>query len=504
MKKFYGIFIMLLVAQLGFAQKVTVPQLTSPENGYEYTMPNAILNWDASAGVGTITYHIQLATDDSFTTFIIDETVDISAYYNEYLMFGQQYYWRVKSIDDNGSSDWSVVYDFTIFSVCENKDPGDEDDELEIRPTIKWKNLIDGEAIEGLDGFHIEIDTESTFDSPLSQIYTSGYDDEDELNFAIHPDYLLFGETYYWHMRPMHAEDEGTWSETWSFETIAEIELDDPSNNEEDVQFDQEVSWKDKLKNSNNKDENEDVFEFTCQISLEDTFADPITLVTHEFELIPDFYKFGTQYFWRVKATHPNDVSPWSEIQSFTTINEIILDEPTDGLELNTYRPVLKWEDIKEVDGYQIRLSKNAENSDAMYYSVLGAGQDNYPLNELEANMYYWSVRAFNDNDTCAWTENFSFSTLNVGINEINNVSNISIYPNPATTTLSVEFVVIENSELELNITDILGKSMISESVSTQVGEYKKTFDISKLESGVYFLEVKQGENNNVTKFVVK
>ncbi len=52
MKKFYGIFIMLLMVQLSFAQKVSVPQLNAPENEFETAMPDVILDWSAVSGVG--------------------------------------------------------------------------------------------------------------------------------------------------------------------------------------------------------------------------------------------------------------------------------------------------------------------------------------------------------------------------------------------------------------------------------------------------------------------
>ena len=450
-------------------------------------------------GVGEISYSVQLATDDAFTTLVVDlDEIVLSAYFNEYLLFGQQYFWRVKATDDNGSSDWSVVYTFTTFSEGENNKPNDGDDEVQIRPNFTWKKKVDGEDITGLDGFHVQVDTSENFDSPISITYLSGLDDNGALEFELTPDYLLFGTTYFWHIRPMHAEDVGTWTEVYSFETVLGVELDKPSNNDDGVEFDQELSWDDLENNS------DDVFDYTCQISLDDTFDDPITIITNEVEFAPDFYKFGTEYFWRVKAAHPYDVSPWSEVRSFTTINEIELDSPDDGGNLNTYRPNLKWDDIKEVDGYQIRISKNADNSDAAYHIVPGAGSNNYPLNTLDSSMYYWSVRAYKGNDTSAWATNYSFSTMSVGIHELENISNISMYPNPATNNVTVEFIIVDNAILQLVISDILGKTMIEEVVEASAGNFRKTFDVSELNSGIYFLEVKQGNKNSAMKFVIK
>jgi len=498
MKKFYGIFIMLIVVQFSFAQKVTVPQLKSPENEYEFAMPNAILDWDAVSGVGEITYHVQLATDDAFTDLIVDqEATSISAYYNEYLLFGNQYYWRVKSSDDIGVSEWSETYTFTVFSEGQNKKPKDGSDNVDILPRFQWKKTIDGNTPTGIDGFDIEVDTSANFDSPLSRIYTSGYEDGD-LMFELKADYLMFGTVYYWHLRPMHAQDAGTWTETWSFETALGVELKTPGNNESNIEFDEKLQWSKLDSDTNN------IFEFTCQISLDEAFTDPVSLITKYTYVQPDFYKFGTEYFWRVKAAHPYDVSPWSEVRSFSTVGSIELKSPNNGQALNTYRPVLKWTNIASVSGYELRLSKNSDNSDAEYFVIPGASSNNYPLNTLDASMYYWSVRAFNGNDTSAWADNYSFSTLNVGINELGNISNLSVFPNPATNDVNIGFLVLQNADLTITISDILGKTMVEETVEVVSGEFRKSFDISKYDSGIYFLEIKNGESNIVKKFVVK
>ncbi|OYT16009.1 MAG: hypothetical protein B7C24_10010, partial [Bacteroidetes bacterium 4572_77] len=106
------------MVQIAFAdQKVMVPTPNAPENEMIDVMPNAILDWSAVSGIGEISYHVQLATDVDFTELIIDEdNITISAYYNDYLLFGQEYFWRVKSSDDLNTSDWSVVFSFTTFS----------------------------------------------------------------------------------------------------------------------------------------------------------------------------------------------------------------------------------------------------------------------------------------------------------------------------------------------------------------------------------------------------
>jgi len=497
MKRFYGIFIMLIVAQVSFAQqKVTVPQLQSPENGFEYVMPDVILDWDAVSGVGEITYHMQLATDDAFADIVVDQSnLTLTAYENQYLSFGQQYFWRVEAIDDSGSSGWSEVFNFTIFSTCELSKPRDGDDGVDIRPNLKWKAKVGGTDILGVGGFDIEMDTVDTFDSPYDFIFNI------EGNVFIGaPDYLLFGKVIYWRLRPMHAEGFGAWSETWSFETVPNVKLKSPSNNASNQEFDAKLKWTD-LTNQDN-----DIFEYTVELSLDENFTEPIPSITNDFIMVlPNFVRFGTEYFWRVRAAHVNDTSMWSDSRSFSMVNNVTLSSPADGSNVNTLRPKLEWRDLAGVDGYELRYSKNADMSDAQY-EFLDADVLNFNMDPLDTDAnYYWSVRAYRTIDTCAWADNFSFYVPdNIGIQELKNVSNLEVYPNPANTAISLAFLAKEDADFTIAINNILGESIAKETVNVSSGKFQKTYDISQLNSGIYFFEVSQGERKNMMKFVVK
>ncbi len=117
MKKFYVLLITILIAQLSIAQKVSDPQLVAPEDDASNVMPNATLDWNPVSGIGEITYHLQLATDESFSNLVVDEEgIEISAFFNNNLNFGQQYFWRVKATDDDGSSNWSTTIFISQFS----------------------------------------------------------------------------------------------------------------------------------------------------------------------------------------------------------------------------------------------------------------------------------------------------------------------------------------------------------------------------------------------------
>ena len=74
---------------------------------------------------------------------------------------------------------------------------------------------------------------------------------------------------------------------------------------------------------------------------------------------------------------------------------------------------------------------------------------------------------------------------------------NISIYPNPATTTLNLTSTGM--SDFELSVLDVTGKVIKTERMLDQTF----TFDVSDLASGIYMLRlVSRDGASKIVKFV--
>ena len=72
------------------------------------------------------------------------------------------------------------------------------------------------------------------------------------------------------------------------------------------------------------------------------------------------------------------------------------------------------------------------------------------------------------------------------------------IHPNPATTTISIEGALNDNAQV--SIIDLTGRCVKEIEISGAVS----TINIEDVESGIYFISVKQNDNNFVEKLVVK
>jgi hypothetical protein len=94
-------------------------------------------------------------------------------------------------------------------------------------------------------------------------------------------------------------------------------------------------------------------------------------------------------------------------------------------------------------------------------------------------------------------TANFFYASITINSLENNKQENLSIYPNPAT-----DFITIANKSnklLNIYIFDISGKKVIQQSFNSS-----KKVDLSKLESGVYFIQLVDEAEMIYTKKLIK
>jgi len=146
---------------------------------------------------------------------------------------------------------------------------------------------------------------------------------------------LLFGQEYFYRILAFHNADSSCWSGTQSFITYSSPELDSPSNssvNDLLVKFE----W----------DEYEGVTNYIFQIDDNDSFSQPRSFSPDDDTLWVNDLVFGQEYFWRVAAQHALDISGWSEVWSFNTVNMISLDAPENNAIEIPLCPAYSWGEV--------------------------------------------------------------------------------------------------------------------------------------------------------------
>jgi hypothetical protein len=87
--------------------------------------------------------------------------------------------------------------------------------------------------------------------------------------------------------------------------------------------------------------------------------------------------------------------------------------------------------------------------------------------------------------------------TINSGLNEIEQESNIAIYPNPTTDIITIE----GKGYNKIKLCDMFGRKQIDKRVNIKP---ITTLDISKLKAGVYTLELYYNDKHITTKKIIK
>lgn len=104
---------------------------------------------------------------------------------------------------------------------------------------------------------------------------------------------------------------------------------------------------------------------------------------------------------------------------------------------------------------------------------------------------------------------NFNFSLLNTwgvinGVNTINSISQVNLYPNPATDMVSIDLASKESFAATVKVTDISGKTVKAFGASqVKMGINNLNLNIDGLNAGIYLLVI-EGSNGKVCQRFIK
>jgi len=80
----------------------------------------------------------------------------------------------------------------------------------------------------------------------------------------------------------------------------------------------------------------------------------------------------------------------------------------------------------------------------------------------------------------------------------------LSVFPNPAADQVSMLYSIADaRANNALLITDMQGKLIQSFSLGIGAGSHQRSFDVSGLPAGIYFVTLRSGKENAVQKLVI-
>ena len=145
-----------------------------------------------------------------------------------------------------------------------------------------------------------------------------------------------------------------------------------------------------------------------------------------------------------------------------------------------------------------------------------GAGFATYAWNTGSANrtvlvesnsgtgIYQYAVQVANDNG-CVNSDTIYVTIMTAtGLDETSGISQFSLYPNPATTFITLEFNNKTGDEISAEIRNITGKVIWQDIYEPSTLQVKDKIDIRLLSKGIYFIRLISKKGRTTRKFVVQ
>lgn len=89
------------------------------------------------------------------------------------------------------------------------------------------------------------------------------------------------------------------------------------------------------------------------------------------------------------------------------------------------------------------------------------------------------------------------------GIDDMLSISDLSIFPNPANTSFTVSSASLEVNQLQLEMTDVQGKSVYVHNFG-RVNGFSHDVNVEHLAKGVYIVKLSDGTRNSISKVIIE
>jgi hypothetical protein len=99
--------------------------------------------------------------------------------------------------------------------------------------------------------------------------------------------------------------------------------------------------------------------------------------------------------------------------------------------------------------------------------------------------------------------DGFKITTSGIGIEDFGHGTQVTYYPNPSDGHINFIAAGLTAKQIEFKIVDVFGRVVFSQNFNTSATEYKNQIDISSLAKGIYFIQLKSGNESRVDRIIL-
>jgi hypothetical protein len=192
-----------------------VAKLISPVDNAKKIPTTIILKWNPSKNASV--YHIEVSKDRNFTECLVDDRgIAHTVFPISGLEYSTVYYWRVKAINNAGSSEWTDAFSFTttpsIPSTPEILFPTANSKNTPVVFRVKWRKSTNAES------YSFQLSEREDFSSLL-------FTEKDIYNteFNLISDLLEYNTPYFWRVCASNSGGNSGWSRIMNFKTEQQV-----------------------------------------------------------------------------------------------------------------------------------------------------------------------------------------------------------------------------------------------------------------------------------------
>lgn len=205
---------------------------------------------------------------------------------------------------------------------------------------------------------------------------------------------------------------------------------------------------------------------------------------------------------WGRVSGNSVNTSGWTEgdaFISYTVAAPLSVETTSFSVKKASTSTLLTWLTSSEKDNalFQIERASNATDFSPIG-EVKGSGNStaakNYTFTDVAplSGVNYYRLKAIDYNGTATLSK-----VVSVNFSSKNDTK-IAVYPNPTRDVLRVDVNATEAATTLVQVSDLMGRVVLSQSVTVNKGANLLPFSVSSLPSGTYFVKV----NGDVTRFV--
>jgi hypothetical protein len=375
-----------------------VPVLELPADVSIDTDTVVTLSWIASNGA--ISYEYQLGTDDNFNGIVqqgnigSDTSLTVTG-----LDFLTSYYWRVRTIGAQDTSDYSQPFSFTtkiaLPATPTLVSPTDGLTELPLSLDLVWNTA------ERADDYKVEISAINDFSSLVL--------DQTVSDTTVLATGLTNSTDYFWRVQSNNTTGGSAYSEVRTFQTKAVDAsvpvLISPVSGSVDTDTTITLIWSSAV----------GALEYHYEVSDASDFSSiTATTIGLDTSAVVDGLEYLTQYFWRARAIGAQDTSDWSGVFDFTTkIAKPDVPELVSPANASIELPInvsLSWKTAPRAVEYVLEVAGDNTFNELVIDSTLSdTTLEAIGLDYLTD--YYWRVKATNTSGESDYSEERTFQT---------------------------------------------------------------------------------------------